>query len=331
MKVESGGRITLSGPLSRNDNLKSLAIGDVIEVRVLERLSKDSAVIDLKGNKVLARFSSPLPDTDRFALTLTKVTPDSLQFSLKVSQGDSFLKSIIPEGKISPDMLKNLISVLQNGFVGLFDLSQILSGSKNDSSSLTLVRFLRYLLHKGFDPEQIPVASALLHGMDEKEIAAIFNLLEKAGLLEKAENKDKTDISRSFYGEATEPDQDDLRLILETASQRADNTELFFVRDGELCSMNFLNLGESFAGRIETPHLGIIDFLIQLSQGCSCTLSCRDSRVRDVLAEKVEDIHNALVRHYGKGSVQLFTAAEIREKVIALTGEIGNHTFNVTV
>ena len=113
-------------------------------------------------------------------------------------------------------------------------------------------------------------------------------------------------------------------------SYMLDNITIF-VRDGELCSMNFLTLGQSFAGRIETPHLGVVDFFIQLSHSCSCVLSCRDSLVRDSLAERASDIQEALIRHYGRGSVQVFTASEIREKVVALTGEIGNHTFNVTI
>jgi hypothetical protein len=330
MKVESGGRITLSGPLSRNDQLKSLAIGDVIEVRVLERISRDSAIIDLKGNRVSTRFSSPLPKSDNFALTLTKVTSESLQFSLKTVQKDFILKSILPEGIISLDNLKILIAALHTGSVGLFDFSLIISGAKNDPHALAVGRFLRYLLQKGFDPSGILVASALLRGMDEKDIVAVYNLLNNAGLLEKRENDEKGYVFRCFSGDMLEPDHDDLRLILEGASRRSDNTELFFVRDGALCSMNFLTFGESFAGRIETPHLGIVEFLVRLYQGCTCILSCRDSQARDSLAERISDMRDTLVRHYGKGSVQLFTAAEIKEKLIALTGEMGNHTFNVT-
>jgi hypothetical protein len=330
MKVEPGGRITLSGPLSRNDQLKSLAIGDVVEVRVLERISGDSAVIDLKGNRVSARFSSPMPKSDNFALTLTRVTPESLQFSLKTVQKDFVFKSILPEGIISPNNLKTLIDALHKGPVGLFDFSLIISGAKKDPYAFAVGRFLRCLLRNGFDPERIPAASALLRGMDEKDIVSVYNLLEIAGLHEKKENDEKNLVFRGFSEDGVEPDQDDLRLILE-ASRKTDNTELFFVRDGELCSMNFLTLGESFAGRIETPHIGIVEFLIKLNKECSCILSCRDSPVRDSLAERMAEMRDALVRHYGKGSVYLFTAAEFREKMVALTGEIGNHTFNVTV
>ena len=70
MKVETRGQLQLSGPLSRNDALKSLASGDVVEVRLIEMKGRLSALVDLKGNKVELHFSSPPQKADTFFLNL---------------------------------------------------------------------------------------------------------------------------------------------------------------------------------------------------------------------------------------------------------------------
>ncbi|MBN1501889.1 MAG: hypothetical protein JW982_17160 [Spirochaetes bacterium] len=89
-KIISGNlRIQIAGPLSRNDRLKNLKTGDIVTARILSKIDKFTAVLELYGNKVKGNFTFQVPDVASMKLVITGNKDGFLSFRM-TDESDKF-------------------------------------------------------------------------------------------------------------------------------------------------------------------------------------------------------------------------------------------------
>ncbi|HEY1405571.1 MAG TPA: hypothetical protein VF857_03090 [Spirochaetota bacterium] len=320
MKIHSDGSVRLVGPLSRNDRLMQLKPGDQIDVKILERTGKDSAVIDLLGNKVHAHFSSSVPHGDRLTLMLSEIKNEILYFSLRAgadtSRETNFLAhTIIREKDISFEKIRTFLLALRAQVPGAFQLSVLLAHGDGMSKSGIIRRLLDEMSKSGYSRDRITITSALLSGLSDDETARMLEILSGSGMMNQDADISNADRMTAFAqliscGEKC-PD-----FLIRYNDGDADR-EIEWMRDAG-----------GYAGRIETPHLGVVEFVVRKEDSLSVSIVC-DEGVRDSLVSHVDELHSALTAYYPRVSVTCMTRIEWSEKVLAFADKIGNRSFDV--
>jgi hypothetical protein len=322
MKVDSEGLVRLTGPLSRNDRLTGLKIGDRLDVRILERTGPASAIIDLRGNKVHAQFTRPLPARDRIVLVLIDVKSDCLRFSLDDAHSttkkiDPFFLRHFDFRVAAHEKTQALLRVIRTGVPSLFQLSMLYGGFEKSDRAEMIRRVMRHFAGKDTSRESLMVASALLSGFSEEETAILMRVLSIFG------NRD-WERKKPADGESDRSNQID-----EILTGGMDAHGVIMIPDGESeREIEFIRSGISFAGKIETPNLGIIEFRVTDFNGLDL-IFVSDEPTREEITAHMGELVEKLHIIYGKIGIHCLTRGEWSEKVLAFAGMIGDRSFDV--
>jgi hypothetical protein len=323
MKVETRGQLQLSGPLSRNDALRSLSSGDVVEVRLLEMKGRLSALVDLKGNKVELHFTSPPQKADTFYLEFVKVKGDILQFKLlseKIDISDILRYTNIGSGSVPVDKLGNLSKNILSTLPGLFSLNLLLSGVFDSRKGRDLAGFMRFLTAKGLPISDVPFASALLSGMKSEQAYLMSELCKQTGISFDAE------LDRQIDSEYTAGDAP--IALDETFMSKNGPYTIVIPHENDFKSIELLGGQDSFCGRLELPAIGNIEFFVRMGSTLEALIVCQDS-VIDMIREKIEDVQKSLKRHYGKAEIRVLSDLVMRKKILAFAQGLDNRSLDV--
>jgi hypothetical protein len=321
--IPNVGSVHLSGPLSRNDQIRDLKPGDRVEVRVLKWTGPDAARIDLKGNIVSARFNTPVPHTDKLQLEMKSIRGYTLQFELKtdssgnITAGSIAQELLVGKNPLSADMLRSVLLSIRQGMVSPFQLSLAVMNNRPSDRSGDIRRMIDLLLEKGMSKESVFIASALLSGVSEE---AIPDLLRGFAAIVSGKEQPLVE-SGSFQAVDSQPGQ--------LPDNPAWHGLLLWPEGENRYEIECAADGHRFAGRCELPALGNIEFIVRSGSHLEAVIHCEERSLDQVSSRAVELLDRLKIR-YPDPSLHILTGFQWREKVLAFAETIGNSSFDVT-
>lgn len=318
----TGVSIRLDGALSRNPRLRELRPGDVLQAKILQRLDPKSALLDVKGNIIQARFTEPVPDLPSVTLVLKNSTAGSLQFEMRRSaaSADSLLSGLFG-GVIAKELEKSraLPRAVRAGEKTLFGVLRFLAGSSAERSRQfrSAAEMLRFA---GFS-SSLPAASSLLSGLSGKDAALVSLLFTAIGKKNESESVD------------TPSDEKRIAEALAFASEIAHPSHGFVAFDagGETLAAECIRGDSFFACSFELPSLGLIEAVFRGDDDACAVLLAADGLGFDSLNAELPALAASLNRVSGRNTVELVRRAELCEKILALSARLADNTFDVTV
>ncbi|MGL4369820.1 MAG: hypothetical protein ACRCUT_09145, partial [Spirochaetota bacterium] len=257
MKISGHGGISLSGPLSRNDRIMSLRTGDIVEVKVLERTGSRSAVLDIRGNRVLASFSAPFPDQPVLNLQVKKASSGQLLFEMKLPENpvSASLSAAMAGANPSPEKIRAFVLAARKDGSGLFSLMMALHGASSQRAK-KIIRHAEKLNEKGFLKEGFHSFTGILAGFDDAKIRFLSEMVRP---FRPDSSAGESDALPSF------PDDPDAAAIIDEAvsAGKGDAACMIFPDAGQLTSLTAVSGNGYYAGTIESPVLGSVDFLVR--------------------------------------------------------------------
>ncbi|MCX7677740.1 MAG: hypothetical protein N2316_00835 [Spirochaetes bacterium] len=152
MKINRNAEIVVSSTKNNNRILSNLTPGAKIVARIVSRLDENKALIDIAGTKIIAKFLSEFPQSERVNLLLTSKQKYTFVFKLMDHEGAS-----VSNFKILPffvahayGMHKNLIHLRSrsHGSVSLYQLFKLVMGIPSGNLDGALTALLNGLLKK---------------------------------------------------------------------------------------------------------------------------------------------------------------------------------------
>lgn len=322
MKIVSSGSLQLSGPLSRNDRIRHMSVGDSVSVRILERTGRDSAVIDLLGNKVNARFTAGVPREDRLILVMNEIRNGTLEFSLRedtpVKSGTNLIAQIfLREKELTPEKTRAFLTLLKSRTPGVFSLAALFSSGTRIPRTDDVRRVLDMLRKSGFPKEKMFIAGGVLSGLSDGEIGHLVEILNPDGLLQP---KNKAEIAHD-------------RVYIADAASILTEDKDFLVQwedDEGRSEVECIGTPEFYAGRIETPRLGLVEFVIRKEKDISVTIVC-DEKTHVIFSERLMELRDTLERYYADPSIVCLPRSEWDEKVLAFAENAHKRALDVSV
>ena len=338
MKIATAGSIPLDGPLSRNSRILSLKPGDTVRVNVLEWTSSTSAMIDIKGNKVHASFSVPVPQSPQLNLILKNITPQSLQFELK-GEARPDLKSYISSltgmemKSISPEQMRDVIFASRSGTAGIFTVMLRLAGY-SDVRAKNIKKLAGKLNAAGHLSGGFSTVSALLSGMSMEECDQILKMLRFLPGIHNGADGRAGSRADEFCNFSCMDDEEHFAEFFNDMNNAGDASQcgciVFPVSEGFI-SVKTVSGSDMYAGLIETPSAGTFEFLLRGSgDNCSAVISCGESAYSMVSAHAGE-LYEQLSMRYEKISLSVMRSSEIQEKILALSESFLHNSLNVIV
>jgi len=299
-----------------------MSVGDSVSVRILERTGRDSAVIDLLGNRVNARFTAGVPREDRLTLVMNEIRNGTLEFSLRddtpVKSGTNPIAQIFLRDKeLSPDKTRAFLSMLKTRTPGLFSLAVLFSSGTHLSRTDDVRRILDMLRKSGFPKEKMFIAGGVLSGLSDGEIGHLVEILNPDGSLQ-SKNKADNGPDRVYIADAASIMTEDKDFLVQWED------------DEGRSEVECIGTSEFYAGRIETPRLGLVEFVIRKEKDISVTIVC-DEKTHVIFNERLMALRDALERCYANPSVICFLRSEWDEKVLAFAENSNKRSLDVSV
>ncbi len=318
----STGSLRISGPLSRNDRIMRLSPGDTVDVRILERTGKETAVIDLLGNRVHARFTGGVPRDDRLSLVMSDMKNGILEFSLHSTEsnkaGLNFIAHLfLREKELSPEKTRAFIAAMKGRIPGAFSLAMILSGTPVSGNHNDIRGMLDVLRKRGFHGDRLFAAGAMLSGLSDRDTVHLMKLFGSTGFFS-AEKMSENTPEGVYIADA------------ESAVTSSADFLIQWDDEGGNYEAECVKTPEFYAGRIETPRLGLIEFVVRKGSDLSVTVVCDDS-IRDIVISRFDELVSSLESHYGKATAVCMARSEWDEKVLAFAEKTGKRALDVTV
>lgn len=126
MKIENSTKIKLNGPLSRNNSLKNIKTGDIIKAKILKKIDKYTAVIDLKGNKVKGKFNFPVPESVNLFMEVKGDKNDTLILKIIDSKSKIDAGMILEKINVSPEMKAKIINYILRQNTSIADIFSVM-------------------------------------------------------------------------------------------------------------------------------------------------------------------------------------------------------------
>lgn len=318
MNVAASGTISVSGPLSRNFEIKKLVPGDVVEVKVLKMLGDRSAVVDLKGNKVQLDFTSPPQKAGSFILELVSSKNDRLTFRMKnsVNEYSDIQKYLQLSPKdASPSTIREILKQMQAGVPGMFSLNLMLSGAKGETRGRDILPLLKYLMAKGMSSAELSYASAVLSGFKDEQASLIEEIVGKYEENDSSENQ-----------ETGTDDSTDIKNFPPPDNEKHEKT-VFYTYENSLKRIDFFVHGNYFSGRVELPHVGLVEFFLRIDEKPDIMIVCGDECLGDMLSG-IQDLSSALTREYPGSKVRVLPVSSVRKKVLAFVKSMTERSFD---
>jgi hypothetical protein len=288
-------------------------------VTVLQRLDSRTALLDVKGNVIQARFSEPVPDLQSLSLLLKSSSSGVLSFEMRRPQ-----VSVpgFPGALFSEPMLRELEKsrllqrAVKAGEKSLFGILRFLTGSHAERSKQ--FRALSGLLAGSRDAQ---VLSSLLSGLSDRESSLAALLLFRGAKPPSPESRDRQ-----------LPDHDMLAEALRLAAESAHPSHGFvvFAGDDGPVHVEWLRGGDFFACEFTLPALGLVEAYFRSDEASCCVYLSAEGDSYGILRDESSVLADALASHYPDPTVEVMRRGAFAEKILALAESMADNSFNVT-
>lgn len=328
MKVEFPNTITIQGGAAAKA-LRSLPVGTLAPVRVLERFGPNDALIEVSGEKVRAAFLKGVPREDRFVLRLQESPGSSLVFKMltapekKEAQGAIAPFTLFRPDEINRSVMAGIGKALGlPAMPGLFEIqvSLFFKDPARMRRHVELARLFHALSKKGIPQKTLHSLAFLLSGTQAPpDVLALLGLAGNHGM---SGEEFLADIGRGIADAfqaivAEQKSAEDIELLCrflkDTTEKKGDVTlGHLIVHDGEFRAVPYLRRGDSWMLHLSLTNLGVIDALVRRENGgLSILLVVEKSEAADALEgerlgllEKLQGLHkNVSINIHKKNSI----------------------------
>ncbi len=287
MRIEHGNRINISSTYKLSKFLKGLKPGVELDVKVLERTDRKSALLEIRGNKFRADFLKGVPGNNRLLLKYEGLKNESYIFKLiDVTSKSGFIEKALEHTiwtveNIDKSNFMNIGKFLSGSISSIFELNIFLAGMKfirkgNNSETSQL---LNYLMSKGFSVKGLQNLAFILSSFEiNKNFFPIFLLLNfnkdyfkdwdsKNDNVEENLNKILNEVDNikdiedsdkilkkllSFIGDAVGKDR-----------SQAYEGEILYYDGNDFKTLNYIGLDDSWIFSVDFTNLGKIEILLK--------------------------------------------------------------------
>ncbi|MFW5808738.1 MAG: hypothetical protein ACOC2H_09755 [Spirochaetota bacterium] len=293
--------IKLDGVLARNSTLRTLKQGDVVNVRILDRLDDKSAVIDLAGNRVRAHFKGGVPLTTSVRLMISGNSDGKLVFTVVNSEvaGEAARYFFL-----SASGVERYLSTFGGGITDVFQFLKrfVFRSSKDDHPS---GYFLYPKLARKFSSKQVSLLSYLIGARPlRNEIISVL-LASLTGTREFDSMKGELNGLHALLEECTAEEAEEMLAAMTekrygqlVVYDESGSTVVECVEDEEFVAVRF-SLSRSgeiqivSCNRTETIDVDIFIENDSFRQELSGRMAELDGRFRDYVKDVIIRLHNA--------------------------------------
>ena len=353
MKVNFPITIRLSEKHSAAKFLKGLKAGAEVPVKIVERLGRHDAILDIRGNRIRADFFKGVPGNDRLLLKFEGVKENSFIFKIvDTTSRAGFIDKIIEfsvfgQNDLEKNTLFNLNNYLAKNITSIFDLNVYLLKKEFKNNKFDLARLLNLLMKNAGSKEAVSDFSNFLsilktgsHGLAE----FIQVILEKDSQRKKGfpgkgfvENLEKIVNQIDILMDSDEK-YDIIRYLLGLLLDRGERKgyvleEIYYLDNDEYKPLRFLGKEDSWIFFLELSGLGKIDILLKkFKDGVNISIFVEDNIASDALNDSISDLKLRIGEIYKNFEIDIFN----RNTVIDRIGEMSlyysmNSDFDVKV
>jgi hypothetical protein len=208
MKVEN--RIQIDGALSRNRAIRSLKSGDSVTVKIITILDRNTAVIDLIGNRVKAHFQGSVPENKSLTLNITGSKNGMLIFSLMPQESNDknpFQHYFMIDG------FEQSLAFLRTEITDFFTLFKNFY-LKDEASHFKAIAQFYHHLRKKFGNKKSAIVSDFI--AEQNGTQKIGRLIQNVfGVSEKEEYAEQ-----DYFEVLDELDEEETRLLFQSLSKK---------------------------------------------------------------------------------------------------------------
>jgi hypothetical protein len=304
MRVEPSHIIRITGRTGNADPIRELQKGSELTARIVERVGKRDAVLEIGGRRVRAEFVRGLPLSESLVLKLESISRGTYIFKI-VDQhaAEEFIGrlaelTIFDAGDFSGSPPHALAAFLSKQPNGIFELNAFLVGilAKNEKPNDRIATVVNRLMSLGLTLDRALDLSMLLSdaGVGLKIILSLLALAGQGGGRagkQPAKGRDPDEIAGDI-ADAIEGIEDegrreefivDLVNILAGLSREPgvyQRGEIAFHRDGSFHPLRYMGGKKSWVFSIEFSVIGRVDILLKdVGPACHISIFCEKNDV----------------------------------------------------
>jgi len=174
MKIAPTNIITISGKTGLPDQMRGIQKGEELPARIVERISRREAILEISGKRINAEFRKGVPAGNMITLKLDGIKNNAVFFSMVEPGGKEALAkhlaglTIFDMNQLQKDIIYGMSAALGKHPAGILELNMLLLGlhQKQGKKEEGPARFLAFLMKLGIDKNVVADLSILLSGMN---------------------------------------------------------------------------------------------------------------------------------------------------------------------
>lgn len=287
MRIEHGNRINISSSYKISKFLKGLKPGAELDVKVLERMDRKSALLEIRGNKFRADFLKGVPGNNRLLLKYEGFKSDSFMFKLiDVTSKSGFIEKALEHTiwtveNIDKSNFMNIGKFLSASITSIFELNILLAGMKlvKKGGNSEMSQLLNYLMNKGYSLKSLQNLAFILSSFEiNKNFLPIFLLLNFDKNYFKDWHSENDDIKENLNKMFSDVDKikeledsgkiikkllDFIVVSVDRDRTQAHEGEILYHDGNDFKSLNYIGLDDSWIFSVDFTNLGKIDILLK--------------------------------------------------------------------
>jgi hypothetical protein len=340
MKIEPTNTIRIISKSGVPDQLRDVQKGAELPARIIDRLNRREAVLEIGGKRIHAEFRNGVPAGSMITLKLDDIKNNSLFFKIVDPGGREALARLLSDMAIDgPDAVqKQLSSALSRHPAGIFELNALLLGlhKTQDKKDEGISRFLSFLLKLGVDKNVISDLSIILSGIrvDAKAFQSLLIIIgfdrERTGkwatgqtgsveamieaIISSMEGIDDTGMKETALRQL-------LGLLTEagTAPGEYVSGELPFFDGDESYPISFLGKNDTWVFSVNFSTIGGIEVLARTSSdGYQVSIFCKNGDALDALKGSAEELNKKLRRIDQGIHINFYNTTQAINKIVEI-------------
>jgi hypothetical protein len=340
MRIETANTIRVTGRSGVTDQLRDMQKGAELPARIIDRISRREAVIEIGGKRIHAEFQKGVPAGSMITLKLDEIKNNSLFFKLVDPGGREALTRLLSDYTIA-DMStaqKNISGALSRHPSGIFELNALLLGlpSRQDKKEEGVSRFLSFLLKLGLDKSAVSDLSILLSGIrvDAKAFQSLLMIIGfdrervrkwtagQSGSMEAMIDAIIAGIDGIEGNEMKETAVRQLISLLANAGETpADyvSGELPFFDEDESRPIHYMGKNDAWVFSVDFSAIGLIEVLARKNrEGYQVSVFCRTAEALDVLKQSAEELEKNLASIHQDIHINFYNTAQALNKIVEI-------------
>lgn len=245
-KINFGGKLELSGPLSRNERIRNLKTGEMISGKIVKRINKYQAVIEVLGNKLKGNFISEVPFSKYLNFEIIQSNKENIVFKIVKENRQNLVNmflSLLDESEVNKnEIIYNLIKNSKESTFSVFNI--LLNHFKKKKSIQKKINLMDKINIQKASPIEKFILQTVFNKTSEKDIEFVYNLLFKYSNFE--ENISEDALLEYDLTKFLEHDIYDAPMYYKVKNENDDLKEMEFFQNDEflLMCLNYGNLGQ---------------------------------------------------------------------------------------